>query len=250
MGVYAKVNTTLGIETEPLFIENMEDLSALITDAFSGQTGSGKAEARTKKITKYQGIIVETGDAPQEEGNDESGTEEGEEQGRGTVIRIHRVLQKMKPKGNTIKARKAVVRRGKMGKIKRKRTAVKMKKKERVVMVSQKALVKRMAQKGKMRAMAAKKKKGRKGKKATVKGKRRKKEILTVLIKIRVKNRAMKAGRVMKMRRMKSNLRSLILNRNSRSKVCLSPPLRHNLSRQQRIWMIIPCSVTSSSFSV
>ena len=74
LGIYGKINPVLGVEGEPLFVENLEGLVALITSAFSGQTGAGAAEAQTKEVKEYQGIAVETGNNEDTTGGD-SGVE-------------------------------------------------------------------------------------------------------------------------------------------------------------------------------
>ena len=80
LSVYASVNASLGIETEPLFVENLEGLVSLITDAFSGQSKAGAAEATSGKIKEYEGVVVRTGgdELPDEErkgSEDEEGTQ-------------------------------------------------------------------------------------------------------------------------------------------------------------------------------
>lgn len=82
LSIFAKVNAKLGIEEEPLFVENMTDLVQLITSAFSGQLESGKAEARTPELKEYQGIAVEVGG---EDAENPIG-EEKDESGNGAVI--------------------------------------------------------------------------------------------------------------------------------------------------------------------
>lgn len=78
MKVYAEVNGALGIEGDPLFVENYEELVLLITSAFSGQANSGAAEARTRTLKQYQGITVVEDDELIDEENDDMGAEEGD----------------------------------------------------------------------------------------------------------------------------------------------------------------------------
>ena len=94
--VYAQVNPALDIEGDPLFLENFESLTKLITSTAEGQR-AGAAEVVGSGVDDFEGIVIDTDEdgeseimntgtpeeSPEYETEHEGGEGEGEGKGQG-----------------------------------------------------------------------------------------------------------------------------------------------------------------------